>query len=1354
MENVPPSSTDPDDELPTLDNLSRPKCNVRAARQKRSPAKLNTRSNADLEDEDSQLESGLLTPPPSQTLEEDLDPSRMLFSPPPEEVLRQGRTSATRARSAPIQQPFTPSLLADPPPQSTALFKRKRNAHNRSSSHTAVDSIAEEASSSSILVTEATPNPKPRKQTKRGSPSGRSTVHEEPTTPTRTASQQQSESPTKRALLLSPHHTNPDADFIPPLPVISRQTLSSRRRSATPIPPYEPPREQFTPPREIIHTPPRATVSPERMSKSSKRKSTATKKQKKLVLTIKKEPPEIDLSLPPPPPSPSDDPLLLKGLPRRPRPSKLSSGADPEALDTPASTHARRTPSIASSSVSPPGEARVTRLPNLNSSMDISMQNDDDDLDDSFVNAPPLFDLTNAQEDPGAWDDVDEGSDSDFDQTGEYTGRFKVLTVPTKADPPSSCTRSRQDAWGNPSSPFPGRRRSLPSSSSPPLKAVADGEEGAQSESLDEDDVFFLDTPANDNTDVTVREEFEEGSSRDTIDGLAGLDADLSMHDVPQADYDSSQEEHDTSQEQSHEKSPSPLPIVDAPEEDHEHEQDSAEHHERHVRFTASGESLEDVSMEIDDEDDSQDAPPLDADLSYESILHDPDEDREDSPVAEAPYDSDSSDEETVDRELSREPGQFSDEEDEGHDTRAKPPAIPTPPRAAHTPARSVSPNGSTRPKGFLSITSPLRRQKSPQTQGFQVRDALPMPSIEAVFATPASAPTRDVDDDGHIPQPSGSRLEAGMNGQVETEHQMEDDQPEEQIATDAEDDSGDESEELDDGVVKITSDDPRVAARAAAILKMHDYDFIIRDTSRKRRYSDLDSALRNVRRRSTIEGGIAKRGTPRRRTLGGIVGDQVFIPGSPMMTVPELLKQAERTVEQRERSILHTPSRDPAGESASFRLPLPVDTPTFETPGPEERMHARPMFNASGPRAWKKDDWKLLDACFTDERLSIGSHKRLGEATLAHVDDVDLDNVVTGSWTTRVASLLRSAGQAGRGEHDLLRRTYALQKKQRAGKGAPPTPSSRFGSVALSEVPDFTPLPSRYSSVQPGFDRWGSTNGVGSSKPAVPATLLAPRYSHLLDEAVAISRNEFTTPTASHTQPVEYRSASVPVPETRDVSLPPQSPATALRSESEAPMVSVEEKDISMSMPPPPLPVPRSITSRMKGFFFSYLPKATKSNQLKRPAARAHPGLPIPPPEVFQKSRTVATPVSKPAPKPVPPKDLVNLQHAPLPPSKIPRPSKQQPKRLVELQPAPLPEPRQASSLGRGSVGSRRSSNGSVKDLVKGFEDLEKMHAKERQEEITRLRRVRSVGEWAAATGNARGQGQGQQSRRLGWKP
>ena len=94
MENVPPPSMNHNGDLPTLDDLLRPKRNVKSSRQKRSPA-LNTRTNADSEDEDSHAESGLLTPPSSQTQEEDMDPSRMLFSPPPEEVLRHERGSVS-----------------------------------------------------------------------------------------------------------------------------------------------------------------------------------------------------------------------------------------------------------------------------------------------------------------------------------------------------------------------------------------------------------------------------------------------------------------------------------------------------------------------------------------------------------------------------------------------------------------------------------------------------------------------------------------------------------------------------------------------------------------------------------------------------------------------------------------------------------------------------------------------------------------------------------------------------------------------------------------------------------------------------------------------------------------------------------------------------------------------------------------------------------------------------------------------------------------------------------------------------------------------------------------------------------
>ena len=273
------------------------------------------------------------------------------------------------------------------------------------------------------------------------------------------------------------------------------------------------------------------------------------------------------------------------------------------------------------------------------------------------------------------------------------------------------------------------------------------------------------------------------------------------------------------------------------------------------------------------------------------------------------------------------------------------------------------------------------------------------------------------------------------------------------------------------------------------------------------------------------------------------------------------------------------------------------------------------------------------------------------------------------------------------------------------------------------------------------------------TNKSAVPATLLAPRYSHLLDEAVAISRNEAGW--SSKTSPVAYRSASVPMDEQREVSLPPQSPAAALRAESEMPMTPNANAGDTSSIEMPPPPPPQSIASRMKGFFFSYLPRATKPGPrpVKKPA---HPGLPIPPPEVFQKPRgPISTPVSKPPVKPAHPKDLVQLDHVPPPkPSRIPRPAQQPPRRLVELNHVDLPpehvheRPRSSMSV----LSDRRSSSGSVRDLVKGFETLEQQQAREMAEERTKLKRVRSVGEWAATAGPgaaARTQRQGKRAWR-----
>jgi hypothetical protein len=54
------------------------------------------------------------------------------------------------------------------------------------------------------------------------------------------------------------------------------------------------------------------------------------------------------------------------------------------------------------------------------------------------------------------------------------------------------------------------------------------------------------------------------------------------------------------------------------------------------------------------------------------------------------------------------------------------------------------------------------------------------------------------------------------------------------------------------------------------------------------------------------------------------------------------------------------------------------------------------PAESTTGPREWTKADWKVLDACFTEERLHVGAQRGYGNDQLADVDDVDLEDVVT----------------------------------------------------------------------------------------------------------------------------------------------------------------------------------------------------------------------------------------------------------------------------------------------------------------------------------------------------------------------
>lgn len=106
----------------------------------------------------------------------------------------------------------------------------------------------------------------------------------------------------------------------------------------------------------------------------------------------------------------------------------------------------------------------------------------------------------------------------------------------------------------------------------------------------------------------------------------------------------------------------------------------------------------------------------------------------------------------------------------------------------------------------------------------------------------------------------------------------------------------------------------------------------------------------------------------------------------SPVRTLPELLKEAEGDLEK---SVIAP------GSTAVFRTP--VKTRQFPHVSPLFRQDSSPGPEASviEPRDWMKSDWKLLDACFTDERLDVAERQGLPEGALAGVQDVNLSDVV-----------------------------------------------------------------------------------------------------------------------------------------------------------------------------------------------------------------------------------------------------------------------------------------------------------------------------------------------------------------------
>ena len=503
---------------------------------------------------------------------------------------------------------------------------------------------------------------------------------------------------------------------------------------------------------------------------------------------------------------------------------------------------------------------------------------------------------------------------------------------------------------------------------------------------------------------------------------------------------------------------------------------------------------------------------------------------------------------------------------------------------------------------------------------------------------------------------------------------------------------------------------------------KQHNYDCYTNIEAKRRHleakhrrnsHSDIEDFAKASRRRDVSGSGVAKVSNSRRRrsTLGmGVIGDRVFIPGSPAITLPELLQEAELEVRDSPQSLSQKSSLVLAGRGRGDPFKTPIATKYRAQTGNTQAADPEVYGSDVGEREWTKEDWKHLDACFTDQRLEVRSRLAGTEQNLlAPVDIVSINDVVDkfvaskggfkivarfgALWSRYFRDFIRNTSdtQLVSFRENLLERTRALQKKQRSGHIAPPTTpytplsvgsnSSVLGGngrVPRMQVPDFTPLgrraapprKSRSTLQQPVMHDIASENLTPEQEgPIIPPTLLAPRYSHLLEEAIAVSQQGSTL------SPGQGRHDSFPQSEIEDTPHSCDVPST-------------------------------TIGKRVKSFLFSYLPSLSKSSSAARKAPISfQPSLPVPPIDILSKPRgPVVTPARAPLSKPKHPKELVVLNPAPQPTtiSHIPRMIK--PRRLVELhppapppiiEPAPIPRP-------------RRSSGNSVKDLVRDFEELQ----------------------------------------------
>jgi hypothetical protein len=482
--------------------------------------------------------------------------------------------------------------------------------------------------------------------------------------------------------------------------------------------------------------------------KSSKRKtagvSSAAKAKGLKILTapsvVKQELPDIDLTAPMPPASPTDDPLLLSGPPepsstpiRQPPPKRmLSHGVQAQVGDLP--------PSSPMDDEREGGATEGVKYFDWNhhtepeGSTDFSME-----LDPADADVPPvqLFDL-NPPDEAGGWSDSDwdDATGENEDKTegrGEYTGKWRMMKVRTKADPPSSATRGRMEQWGRPISPFPKIKK-----------------------------VNWL--------GGVVEEEQPSLAAEEALQ-------EQSEEEEPQAEQTSLEQEEEERQEE---------------------------------------EEVRRMSVEPDVRDESLEEPQnvsLDADSSFETphaYLEPIEDETPDNSLSQEEGSSIESQERSI--ELYQE----SDEEEDEEEREVRQMSV------EHDPEEEENQND--------SAVASSSQEQAQETLASSLEGAPPL-----FHASPADGPQRILGVDSSIPFPSLAPSEASL-----TTHQSQLDEnllaalrdddtfmhdveppPEQQVACSDDEESEDDSSDGETvGVVKISSTDPRAAARAAAILK------------------------------------------------------------------------------------------------------------------------------------------------------------------------------------------------------------------------------------------------------------------------------------------------------------------------------------------------------------------------------------------------------------------------------------------------------------------------------------------------------------------------------------------------------